>query len=99
MLIMLWLLFSAFIAVIASSRGRSAFGFFLLSAILSPLIGLIVVMCLPRVEQKIEAEKIASGELRKCPTCAEVIKAEAIKCRFCGAELPALSKPDPFIGS
>ena len=29
----------------------------------------------------------ASGDTRECPRCAEVIKAKAKVCRFCGAEL------------
>jgi hypothetical protein len=32
----------------------------------------------------------ASPSERKCPWCAEVIKADARICRFCGRELPPL---------
>ena len=28
--------------------------------------------------------------LEKCPSRAELVKIEATKCRFCGADLPAL---------
>lgn len=32
---------------------------------------------------------------RKCPDCAEIVKAEAKICRYCGNELPKLPAPAP----
>lgn len=40
----LWLVFAGLVGALASSRGRSGFGFFLLSALLSPLVGLVIVL-------------------------------------------------------
>lgn len=47
-LVIIWIVLSFVVAYIATTKARSGFGFFLLSALLSPLIGLIVVAIVPR---------------------------------------------------
>ena len=41
-----WFVLAVVVGVIASNRGRSGFGWFVLSALISPLIGLILVLAL-----------------------------------------------------
>lgn len=46
-IVITWLILAAVVWIVASARGRSGFGWFLLSALLiSPLLGLILVLCL-----------------------------------------------------
>ena len=45
--IIFWLIACVVVAVIANSRNRTGIGWFFLSALISPVLGLILVVCLP----------------------------------------------------
>jgi len=79
--IIFWIICSILVAVYASSKKRSGFGWFLLSVAISPIITFIILL----------VSGAPSSTLKKCPKCAEEIKIEAQVCRFCNFEF---SKPD-----
>lgn len=79
-----WLLISIVTAIAASSRGRSAFGWFLIACFLN-LLALILVLVLPNL--KTEAEKPNPKTHVKCPDCRELVLKEAKRCKHCGITL------------
>lgn len=83
-----WLIFSVVSGAIASAKGRSGIGYFLLSIVLSPIVGLILAAALPRIEQAPNPTGDGPGRI-KCPDCAELILAEAKVCKHCGFRLDA----------
>ena len=80
-----WLALCMVAALIAKNKGRSGLGFFLLAFFLSPLVGLIAAAFAKPNRQMVEQQQVQSGELRKCPFCAELVKAEALIVATVGA--------------
>lgn len=84
-----WLIFAVVVGVAANARGRSGFGWFLIALLVSPLVALILVLVMRKIEPPVAQPKISTDE-RPCPFCAETIKKAAIKCRHCGSDVPAV---------
>jgi Na+/H+-dicarboxylate symporter len=87
MFIIAWLIFAVLVGVYASSKGRSGFGFFLIAALLSPLIGFIIALVVSPIGSKVEQNALEAGDMKKCPSCAELVKIEAKLCKHCRTEL------------
>jgi len=79
---------------LAREKDIDAFIGFLFGLFLGPL-GFLIVLVLPKNTHVIEQRQLISGEMQKCPSCAELVKIDAIKCRYCHAELEQ-TQPKPI---
>ena len=79
-------------AAIADSRGVNPGGWFVLGLLLSVTALLFVSIALPN-QKELSEKGIEKGTHKKCPYCAEVVRAEALKCRFCHSTLEVEEPP------
>lgn len=84
--VMVWLLFGIFAAVLASGKGRSGCGWFILGFLLGP-IGLLLSWLASDKRPASSHGHMSPEQCKRCPFCAELILREAVKCRYCGSDL------------
>jgi len=82
-----WLLFSVAVGILAGNRGRSGVGWFLLSMVISPLLGGLFCLVSSDLSKLAVITAPSSATHLQCPHCAEFVLPAANVCKHCNGTL------------
>src|SRR5690625_5047882 len=94
-IVALWLLFSLIVALIASRKGRNGFVWFLVSAVLSPLLALILVLIAGSSPSAASSVVNAGSDSthEQCSDCHEFVLSQSNVCKHWGAKRTPGERP------
>lgn len=103
MIILLWLILCVAVGIAAKNRGRSFFAFALLSAVISPIGGIIVLLVMghktPSVAESYKpSEPDIQEEVSSLASNYEASAAPKAFCPNCGAQIDADTRFCPSCG-
>lgn len=78
-----YIVFCFFVMIGASTRGHSGAGFLVISILFTPVLAAILVLLLRDDTDALNKRAIKEGKMKQCPSCAEVVKKEAVVCPHC----------------
>lgn len=90
----LYLLGSLLPAVVAHRKGRDFIAWWIYGVCLW-IIAVPHAFLLTPNQETLDQRRADQG-WRKCPACAEMVRREALICRYCGRDLPPLPQPAPM---
>lgn len=80
-----WTLLAGLVSVLADRKGRTPVAWFFYGFLLFPIAIIHVWFAEPNRET-LDWKQVRSGN-KRCPLCAEFVRIEAVRCRFCGADV------------